>query len=60
MAGRGQTIATHTSIVFFLVSGLSGRCQTYDHVSSLDILIVDYVRTFHAASDRTIYDDGTN
>ena len=54
MAGRGQAIAAHTAVIFFLVGSLSVACQTDNHVSGLNIGVIDNVRTFHAAGHRTV------
>ena len=58
MAGTGEPVAAHTAVILFLISGLSARGQTYNHISRTDIGIVNDIRTFHAASYRRVYDNG--
>ena len=55
-----QTIATHTAVIFFFISSLSVRSQTYDNVSRTDICIVNYISTFHAACHCTVDNNSTN
>ncbi len=40
VACAGQSVTAHTAIVFFLISSLSVRCQTYNHIARTDIGIV--------------------
>ena len=60
VARTGQPVASHASVIFFLVSGLSERSQPDDHVARTDVRIVDHVGTFHAAGNRAVDDDGTD
>ena len=60
MACTGQPVASHTAVILFLVSGLSERSQSDDHVARTDVRIVDHVGTFHAAGNRTVDNDGTD
>ena len=55
-----QAIATHTAVIFFFISSLSVRSQTYDNVSRTDICIVNYISTFHAACHCTVDNNSTN
>ena len=60
MTGTGQTVASHTTVVFFFISSLTIRSQTDDYVTRADIGIVDDIGTFHTASYRTVYNNRTN
>ena len=60
VAGRGQTVATHTAVVLLLVSSLTGRRKTYDNIAWADVGIVDDIAALHAAGYGRVNDDGTN
>ena len=60
VACTGQPVASHASVIFFLVCSLSERSQSDDHVARTDVRIVDHVGTFHAAGNRTVDDDGAD
>ena len=60
VAGAGKSVAAHTAVILFFVSGLSARGEAYNHVSRTDIGIVDNIRTLHAAGYRRVNDDGTH
>ena len=60
MAGAGESVAAHASVVFFFIGSLSVRCQPYDDFTRANIGIVNDIGTFHAACYGRIYDDGTN
>ncbi len=60
VAGRSQTVATHTAVVLLLVSSLTSRRKTYDHITRADVGIVDDVAALHAAGYGRVNDDGTN
>ena len=59
VTGTCQTVATHTAVIFFFVSSLSVRSQTYNHITRTDVCIVNYIGTFHTASYCTVHNDGT-
>ena len=59
MACAGQSVTAHTAIVFFLISSLSVRCQTYNHIARTDIGIVYNNCALHAAGHCRVYDNGT-
>ena len=58
MAGAGKSVTTHTTVIFFLISGLPAGGQAYNHITRTDIGIVDDIRALHAASYRRVYDNG--
>lgn len=60
MAGAGQSVASHTAVIFFFVSGLSVRSQTDNDVTRTDIGVVDDIGALHAASHGRVYDNGTD
>ena len=57
MAGTCKTVATHTAIVFFFISSLSVRGQSYNNVTRANVGIIDNVRAFHAASHGRVNDN---
>ena len=60
MAGRGQTVTACSTVIFFFVSGLSEGSHSHDHITTFDVLVVDYIGAFHAAGNRAVDDDSTN
>ena len=60
MAGTCQTVAAHTSVIFFFIGSLSVRSKAYNDISRTDIGIVNNVRAFHAAGYGRVYDNSTN
>ena len=43
MACRGESVASHSTIVFILISGLSKRGQSHYHVTGFDVGIVNNI-----------------
>ena len=60
MTGGSQSIAAHTAIIFFFISGLSMRGKSHNDISRTDIGIVDNICTFHAACHCTVYDNSAD
>ena len=57
MACRGQAVAAHTTVVALLISGLSVRGQTDNDIATLNVFVVDHIRTFHTTGHGAIHDD---
>ncbi len=60
MSSRCQAVAAHTPVVGVFVACPTEGSQAYYHIAGLDTRIVDYIRTFHTATQGRIDDDGTN
>ena len=60
MASTRKSIASHATIVFCFVSGLSTTRKSYNHVSWANIRIVYHIATFHAACHCRIHNDSAH
>src|SRR5688500_20222424 len=60
VAGRGQSIAAHSPVVFIFVSSFAVRSEANDDISILDSRIVDNILFFHPAHHRAVDDDGAD
>ena len=60
VTGTGKTVTSHSSVVLLLVSCLTERCKTHDHVARTDIRVVDNIAALHTASHSRVNDDSTD
>ena len=60
MAGRSESVRTHTTIIALLVSSLTCRRKTYDNITRTNVSIVDNVRTLHTTSNSRVNDNSTS
>ncbi len=57
MAGGGESVATHATVVAVFVFCLTEGCEAYDNVAGLDVGVVDDIGATHTASHRRVDDD---
>ena len=60
MAGRGKSVAAHSSVVFLFICSLSVRCQSHNHISRAYVCVVYDVAALHAAGHSRINNDCTD
>ena len=60
MAGRGQAITTHSTVVAGFVGSLSGRRKSHDDIARTDVGIINHIATFHAAGYGAVHNDGAH
>ena len=60
VAGGGESVAAHATVVFVLVGGLTEAGEAHDDVARADVGVVDDIAALHAAGDGGIDDDGAD
>ena len=58
--GRSQPVATHSAVVFFFVSSLPARRKSHNHITRLNIRIINHICTFHPAGNGAVHNNRTH
>ena len=59
VTGRSQSVTSHSSVVFVFVGRFAVWCQSYNNISSLNSMIRNNVRSFHATNDCRVHDNSS-